>query len=307
MVGTLGLVAGGWDRASGAATCPLLVPQAVLQQAGAVAGDPPHAPGDPPAPQLPAGAAGPNLWGDTPAGRGGAACAPAPIEPPHLHPTSEAVGEGAAPTASISSGCHHPPGLDPGGSLDEPPNPVTSARAACAAACTAAHAAPGAGSPQGCTLHAVALSPRTSPTSLTLGTVPMSPPPRLSFAFARLGAARPPPPQAPGAPLIQSRSLAAVPWLSLNLHCDTGGTPGSFRGYTAHRPPRGAQVPGQPCSDVFVLGRSLSRCSCRHPGLRGLPALPAERGVHGGDTPLAWGQARSGPRHPHVPAARAHP
>uniref|UniRef100_A0A8C3BJF3 LIM domain kinase 1 n=1 Tax=Cairina moschata TaxID=8855 RepID=A0A8C3BJF3_CAIMO len=55
---------GGWHT-----TCHMsLSPQAVLWQAGAVAGNPAHAPGHPPAAELAAGAAHPSLLGDAPEG-----------------------------------------------------------------------------------------------------------------------------------------------------------------------------------------------------------------------------------------------
>lgn len=73
------------------------------------------------------------------------------------------------------------------------------------------------------------------------------------------GPPRPSPRAAPG----QSRGSAAVPWLSVNLHCDTAGTPGHPR----------------------------SNALCPGPGPDAAPGRAGGRG----DTPVAWGRARSGP------------
>lgn len=106
---------------------------------------------------------------------------------------------------------------------------------------------------------------------------------------------------------VQSRGLAAVPWLSVNLHCDTGGTPPPVVG--------GAQPPA-PLGERGSWGNLVAMPSSSAGPSRAAPAgTPGSGGwrhpwlsevsMEGGDTPAAWGQARSGPRRPHVPAARA--
>uniref|UniRef100_A0A8C5IG59 LIM domain kinase 1 n=1 Tax=Junco hyemalis TaxID=40217 RepID=A0A8C5IG59_JUNHY len=132
---------------------------AVLRQAGAVAGDAAHAPGDPPAAELAAGAAGPSLRGGAPAG-GGAARGPA-VEPP------------PAPLCSHGrrSCARHQPllGLPPPGAGS--PGPWMAPAPLPTPGSWLSPGPHGPGHP-----HAVALSARTSPAGRTAGTVPVSPP-----------------------------------------------------------------------------------------------------------------------------------
>lgn len=136
-----------------------------------------------------------------------------------------------------------------------------------------------------------------SPTSLTMGTVPVSPCPPDPGSALPLHARGLRGHRAPGAPPIQSRSLAAVPWLSLNLHCDTGGTPCSFRGvHSPWTPPGECRSQGRfvamslslACPSHAAPAGTLGLGGCQHPWL--------SEGSMGG-TPL-W----RGDRHVAVPA-----